>query len=173
MVPVFEWHAMFTPFTFPHSPKRWTQVDALSSDGTLYQGTAGLFHVGGDGKLGGFFIKGAKRFMRTEYAEAKKLDSSVSKEKYWRIIPGETFYLPADKVTNLNFTYVPNQALDTLAEDNLKKMNINATVVIQPANAKVSPREPQTIDARTTTTRQGASRSQKGSSLISSFALTA
>jgi hypothetical protein len=139
MVPaVSEWHAMFTPFTFPHSPKRSTQVDALSSDGILYQGIAGLFHVGSDGKLGGFFLKGAKRFLRAEYVEAKKLDSSTPKDKYWRAIPGETFYLPSDKIINLNFQYVPNQPLDTLAEDNLKRMKIDATVVIQPASTPVT-----------------------------------
>jgi hypothetical protein len=144
MIPaVSEWHAMFTPFTFPHSPERWVQVDALSSDGTLYQGAAGIFHVGGDGKLTGFFIKSAKRFLRTEYSEAKKLDSTVSKEKYWRVIPGETFYLPGDKIANLNFTYVPKAPLDTLAEGNLKKMNIDATVVIQPATAKLELKQTQ------------------------------
>jgi hypothetical protein len=142
MIPaVSEWHAMFTPFTFPHSPERWVQVDALSGDGTLYQGAAGIFHVGGDGKLTGFFIKSAKRFLRAEYTEAKKLDSAVSKERFWRVIPGETFYLPGDKISNLNFTYVPKEPLDTLAKDNLKKMNIDATVVIQPATAKVQPKE--------------------------------
>jgi hypothetical protein len=54
-VPVIsEWHAMFTPFTFAHSPERWVQVDALSTDGIIYQGEAGLFHVGGEGQLSGF-----------------------------------------------------------------------------------------------------------------------
>jgi hypothetical protein len=142
MIPaVSEWHAMFTPFTFPHTPERWVQVDALSSDGTLYQGAAGLFHVGGDGKLTGFFIKTAKRFLRTEYLEAKKSDGNISKDKFWREIPGETFYLPFDKIANLNFTYVPVGPLDSLAEDNLKKMKIDATVVIQPAITKVEPKD--------------------------------
>lgn len=143
MIPaISEWHAMFTPFTFPHSPERWVQVDALSSDGILYQGAAGIFHVGGDGKLTGFFLKNTKRFLRTEYLEAKKLDSGVSRERYWRMIPGETFYLPGDKISNLNFTYVAKQPLDTLAKDNLKKMNIDANVVIQPATATVQIKEP-------------------------------
>lgn len=147
MIPsVSEWHAMFTPFTFPHTPKRWVQVDALSSDGTLYQGAAGLFHVGGDGKLTGFFIKSVKRFLRTEYIEAKRGDSTVSTAKFWRDIPGETFYLPFDKIANLNLTYFPVGPLDTLAKDNLKKMRIDATVVIQPATTWVEPKEtPKTL----------------------------
>jgi hypothetical protein len=139
-IPVIsEWHAMFTPYTFSHSPKRWVQVDALSTDGILYQGEAGLFHVGNDGQLNGFFLKGAKRFLRAEYAEAKKTNKETPKDKFWRDIPGESFFLPADKISNFNFTYIPAEALDTLAEENLKKMKIDATVMIQKATVAVEP----------------------------------
>jgi hypothetical protein len=149
-----------TPFTFPRSPERWVQVDALSGDGTLYQGEAGLFHVGADGKLTGFFIKNAKRFLRTEYNETEKADRNVSKEKYWRVIPGETLYLPFDKVNNLNFTYVPTKPLDTLAEANLEKMNIKASVVIQPATSKVEPKPPQAAEQPQPVQQQPSAESQ-------------
>ena len=129
---------MFTPFTFSRKPERWVQVDALSSDGTLYQGEAGLFHVGGDGKLTGFFLKSAKRFLRPEFNEAKEKDNSVSIEKYWRVIPGETFYLPFDKISNLNFTYFPKEALDELAVANLQKIvNIKTEVEVQASTTKI------------------------------------
>lgn len=137
-IPVIsEWYAMFTPYTFAHKPERWVQVDALSSDGILYQGEAGLFHVGSDGKLAGFFLKNAKRFLRAEFLEAKKADKTTPTDKYWRQIPGESFFLPADKVLNLNFTYIPKVPLETLAEENLQKMKIPATVRIEKATVSV------------------------------------
>ena len=150
---ISEWHAMFTPFTFSRSPKRWVQVDALSTDGVLYQGEVGIFHVGNDGQLSGFFLKNAKRFLRAEFGEAKKADKATSKDKYWRTIPGESFFLPADKVANFNFTYIPEEPLDTLAEENLKKMKIDATVTIQPVTITVEPSQTTKTDQLTDTAK--------------------
>ena len=59
-----EWHVMFTAFTFPRSPERVVQVDALTTEGTLYQGEVGDFHVDANGSLTGFLLKKARRFLR-------------------------------------------------------------------------------------------------------------
>jgi hypothetical protein len=144
---ISEWHAMFTPFTFPRSPKRIVQVDALAMDGNLYQGEVGDFHVDSDGRLTGFLMKKARRFLRSEYTNDRKAKNAGPKEKYWRTIPGESLYLLADKVSNLNFSYLPVGALDELAEGNLKKLKINASVAIQPANVTVEKfDEPKLVD---------------------------
>jgi len=134
---ISEWHVMFTPFTFSRSPKRMVQVDALGTDGNLYQGEVGDFHVDSDGHLTGFLMKKARRFLRTEFLDDRKERKAAPKEKYWRAIPGESLYLLADKISNLNFSYLAKEPLEELAEGNLKKLKIDATVAIQPASVKV------------------------------------
>lgn len=147
-----EWHIMFTPFTFSRTPARVVQVDALMTDGTLYQGEVGDFHIDADGHLTGFLLKKARRFMRAEYKEDRNAGKTVDKGKYWRTIPGDSLYLLADKISNLNLSYLAAKPLNELAEDTLKKFKIDASVAIQPPQAKparvetgpVEPPEPVT-----------------------------
>lgn len=131
-----EWHVMFTPFTFSRRPERVVQVDALMTDGNLYQGEVGDFHVDANGCLTGFLLKKARRFLRAEYKDDRKEGKTVTKEKYWRTIPGDSLYLLADKISNLNLSYLAAKPLNELAEETLKKLKIDASVAIQPTQTK-------------------------------------
>ena len=147
-----EWHVMFTPFTFSRTPARVVQVDALMTDGTLYQGEVGDFHIDANGCLTGFLLKKARRFLRAEYKDDRNAGKTVDKEKYWRTIPGDSLYLLADKISNLNLSYLATKPLKELAEDTLKKLKIDASVAIQPPQTRparmeagpVEPPEPVT-----------------------------
>jgi hypothetical protein len=130
---ISEWHAMFTPFTFATYPKRIVQVDVLTSDGMLYQGEVDDFHVNSEGRLMGILMKNARRYLRAEFLEDRKANKDRPRESYWRAIPGESFYLIADKISNLNLSYLPQEPLAELAQGSLKKLKITASVKIQPA----------------------------------------
>jgi hypothetical protein len=109
-----EWHVMFTAFTFPRRPERVVQVDALTTEGTLYQGQVGDFHIDANGSLTGFLLKKARRFLRGECKEDKKAGKLAPKEKYWRSIPGDSLYLLADKVSNLNLSCLASVPVGTM-----------------------------------------------------------
>jgi hypothetical protein len=144
---------MFTPFTFSRSPARVVQVDALMTDGNLYQGEVGDFHIDANGSLTGFLLKKARRFLRAEYKDDMKEGKPVAKEKYWRTIPGDSLYLLADKISNLNFSYLAAKPLNEVAEDALKKFNIEASVAVQPAQSKTVRTETVTVEPPELVTR--------------------
>jgi hypothetical protein len=141
-----EWHVMFTPFTFPRNPERIVQVDALTTDGTLYQGEVGDFFVDANGALTGFLLKKARRFLRDDYKKDRTEGKSEPPGKYWRAIPGDSLYLLADKISNLNLSYLAAKPLNELAEDTLKKYKIDANVAIQPVQTKRASTETWTIE---------------------------
>jgi hypothetical protein len=134
---ISEWYVMFTTFSFPYRPKRSVMVDILTADGHLYQGGIADYHVNHDGVLTGLMMNKARRFNRAEYIDEKKAGKAGPTDKYWRIIPGDSLYLLADKILNINFTYLPDKPLDEVAEDNLKKLNIDAHVAITSTPLKV------------------------------------
>ncbi len=128
---VSEWYAMLRPFTFPHAPRRIVMLDVLTADGTLYQGEVGDYHVDGNSCLTGILMRNSRRFDRRGYARDKEDKKAGPTENYWRKIPGHALYILADKILNLNITYLPEERLDALAEKNLKKLNIDAHVTIE------------------------------------------
>jgi hypothetical protein len=128
---ISEWYAMLRPFTFPRTPKRKVMVDVLTAGDKLYQGEVGDYHVDRDSHLTGILIKNTRRFDRDGYNRDRSEKKAGPTENYWRKIPGDTLYMLADKILNLNINYVPEERLDSLAEKNLKKLNIDAHVTIE------------------------------------------
>lgn len=145
---VSEWYAMFTAFTFPRSPKRKVMVDLLTTDG-LYQGEIADYHVDRDGRLTGMLMEQARRFDRVEYLDDKQNEKRRPLDEYWRKISGDSLYFLAEKISNINLTYLPEERLDELAEKNLKKLNIEARVAVEPTPPRLS-------ESQTTPSEQGA-----------------
>jgi hypothetical protein len=87
------------------------QVDILCADHTLYQGELSDYFLK-DGELSGIILKKPFRFDRPAYLKAredaakqdepKKVDLKV----FWRSIPSQHLYFFADKILNLNLTYL-------------------------------------------------------------------
>ena len=100
-------------------------------------------------------MKEAKRFLRAEYSEAKKTDNTASRDDFWRKIEGQNFYLHANKISNLNFTYFATAPLDTLAEQKLKSMNIDATVQIEPTAELTTPKKIEGMKSQLESTPYG------------------
>jgi hypothetical protein len=131
MPSVSEWYAMLRPFTFPRLPKRKVMIDVLTTNDKLYQGEVGDYHVDRNSCLTGILMKNARRFDRRGYARDLEEKRAGPTENYWRPIPGHALYMLADKILNLNITYLPEERLDALAEKNLKKLNIDARVTVE------------------------------------------
>src|SRR5215510_2484655 len=69
--------------------------------------------------------------VRDDYKKDRGEGKAAPTEKYWRIIPGESLYLLADKVSNLNLSYLAARPLNELAEATLRKYGIDANVAVQ------------------------------------------
>jgi hypothetical protein len=131
-----EWTMLLTPFNFPPKPAREVWLDVLTVDDVLYRGLLGQFFLDVNGVLTGLALApfpdltseelsasdlerehSPKRFDRERYKRAEEVHSySTDAHNYWRDIPSGAFYLPAEKILNLNVTYVEKQQSDTLAE---------------------------------------------------------
>ncbi len=102
---ISEFQLLLTDFTWPKRPKRDVIADVLC-DGTLYRGKVRDYYLDVNGKLSGFFMIDAERFRREDFQiacqEAKVSGEKIDKDKFWREIPGSNFYIPADKMANLN-----------------------------------------------------------------------
>ena len=112
---ISEWQLLLTDFTFPKHPKRDVRADVLCAD-ILYRGRVGDYFLDTGGKLSGLFLKDVERFRRKDY-EAACIESKgkeVIREIFWRPIPGSNFYIPADKISNLNVRF-PLQSADLSA----------------------------------------------------------
>jgi hypothetical protein len=102
---ISEWHAIFTPFTFPVNPKVTVNLNVLTNDDHLYRGEIGDYHVNGEGKLTGIFLSSALRFDRNTYLSDKENKSQKEKGEYWKAIPGKNLYIAADRISTLNVSY--------------------------------------------------------------------
>lgn len=111
---ISEWQLLLTDFNFPKKPKRNVFVDVLTTV-HLYRGRVDDYFLNGSGELSGIFMKEVARFRRSDYesALAKTDVKHPNKEDFWSEIPGSNFYIPADKITNLNvrFPYANNTDL--------------------------------------------------------------
>lgn len=135
---ISEWHLLLTPFYF-EDKKTIVRADILCSDHTLYRGRVWQHSLSKDGQLSGLILTEAKRYARDAYLEDKK-KGEVSKENYWRAIPGSKFYILADKILNLNLSYEPTQEPTPKAMAELISKQLN-----QPISLTIE-RKPQTDD---------------------------
>ena len=81
-------------------------ADVLCGD-HLYRGHIGDYFLDPAGSLTGIFMKNVERFRRSEFEKAREGSggTSVKKDHFWTEIPGSNFYIPADKITNLNVRF--------------------------------------------------------------------
>lgn len=100
---ISQWH--------PLLPKRGSvivQADILCTNGTLYQGEL-LDYFLRDGELSGILLKNPRRFDRQGYLKAKAESvsgQSPETKDYWRRIPSMNLYFFAERILNLNLTYL-------------------------------------------------------------------
>jgi hypothetical protein len=87
------------------------QADVLCVDTTLYQGEISEFFLK-DGELSGLILTNPRRFDRRAYLKAKDSFESdrdlqpPEPKVFWRSIPSQHLYFFADKILNLNLTYL-------------------------------------------------------------------
>lgn len=104
---ISEWHPLLTPYFLPDTKVR---ADLLCTNNTLYQGEVSQ-HFLRDGQLTGIILTKPKRFDRERYLAAKKDGpEKPNKEDYWIEIPSSNLYFFADKIFNMNLTYVTGTA---------------------------------------------------------------
>jgi len=103
---ISEWQLLLTDFAFPKTPKREVQADVLC-DGILYRGTVGDYFLDTAGSLSGMLLKNTERFRRKDYEFAcdRAGGGTVDHDEFWRKIPGSNFYIPAEKISNLNVRF--------------------------------------------------------------------
>jgi hypothetical protein len=96
---ISQWH--------PLLPKADTivQADILCVDDTLYQGEVNDYYLR-DGELSGLILKAPRRFDRPAYLKAKDEGKKPEAKAFWRQIPSKNLYFFADKILNINLTYV-------------------------------------------------------------------
>lgn len=113
-----EWEMLLTPFNFPSRRRLEVWLDVLTSDGVLLRGALGDRFLDANGVLTGIvlaprpdlnkpFVANAehspKRFDREKYKRAAEVRPySATPQAYWRDIPGGAFFIPTDKILNLN-----------------------------------------------------------------------
>lgn len=142
---ISEWQLLLTDFTFPKEPKREVQADVLC-DGILYRGRVGDYFLDSTGGLSGLLMKDAERFRRKDYeTECEKAGGSysVDREKFWREIPGSNFYIPAEKISNLNVRFPlldPNLDKDlmTYLDELFKNLDLPSGTTATFEDSKVS-----------------------------------
>jgi len=138
-----------TKFGSPEPTPR-IELDILTSDGVLYQGRLATHFLSHDGDLTGIVLNDAFRFDRDEYRDHKKadLDNAVkqppvtvkfTKEpaEYWREIPGAiAFYIPKDKISNINVRHITDPAeVPTATEKRLAARDMADYAILAPSPA--------------------------------------
>jgi hypothetical protein len=99
---ISQWYPLLTPYLLPNTI---VQADILCTNGTLYQGRVADHFLSG-GELSGIILQEPRRFDRKSYLEKKETGAKPDKEEYWVPIPSELMYFFADKIFNLNLTYL-------------------------------------------------------------------
>jgi hypothetical protein len=132
-----EWEMLLTPFNFPKNVSYEVWLDVLTSDNVLIRGLLGdrfldsngvltgivLAHRPDDATLGGQTGEHSpKRFDREMYRRAAEVYPYSTKAKdYWRDIPSGAFYVPSEKILNMNITYVATDP-STTAKEAMKEL---------------------------------------------------
>ena len=82
------------------------QADILCTNDTLYQGYVSQYFLK-DGQLSGIILRTPKRFDRQRYLKAKDDGNKPNKSDYWIPIPSQNLIFLADKIFNMNVSFVP------------------------------------------------------------------
>ncbi len=146
---ISEFQVLLTDFTWPKNPKRDVLADVLCQD-TLYRGKIGDYFLDANGKLSGLFMTDAERFRRDDFKlacqEAKASGEKIDKEGFWREIPGSNFYIPADRITNLNVHFptenpLKDKQFEAFLEELLKTLPAGTTASFDAEKALDDPPE--------------------------------
>jgi hypothetical protein len=135
-----EWELLLTGFAFPKASKVRVAVDALTTDDHLYSGTVFDYFLNEEGNLSGLLLKDLKRFGRSRFEEDRKAGLKPDSRDYWAKVPGANFYLPGEKLANLNIRY--ETPPDELIEDVkrlLKSMDLGDSIVSIEKNSDAKP----------------------------------
>jgi hypothetical protein len=99
---ISQWHPLLTQDLLPGTV---VQADILCTNDTLYQGTVSQYFMK-EGELSGIILQKPRRFDRDPYLRAKSEGAKPEKKDYWISIPSQHLYFFADKIVNMNLSYV-------------------------------------------------------------------
>lgn len=103
---ISKWHPLLTPYV---SPDKVVLADILCTNDTLYQGYVSEYFLK-DGQLSGIILKSPKRFNRPQYLKTKEEGAKPNKKDYWTKIPSQNLIFLADKIFNMNISFIPAPA---------------------------------------------------------------
>ncbi|GAC1429450.1 MAG: hypothetical protein NVSMB62_27150 [Acidobacteriaceae bacterium] len=125
------WEVLLTGFAFPHKHRPAVAIDALTADNHLYAGTVADFFLRTDGELSGLLLTDFSRFKFTQLEADRKAGLNPDSSNYWKRIPGANFYLPADKIANLNIRYeTPDSELLEDVEEWMKNLDPGSAIKV-------------------------------------------
>ena len=99
---ISQWHPLLTQDLLPGTV---VQADILCTNNTLYQGIVSQYFMK-EGELSGIILQKPRRFDRDPYLKAKNEGAKPEKKEYWISIPSQHLYFFADKIVNMNLSYV-------------------------------------------------------------------
>lgn len=99
---ISHWHPLLSQNILPDTVVR---ADILCTNDTLYQGIVSQYFLK-DGDLSGIILHEPKRFDRVPYLKAKEAGKNPDKNAYWVPIPSQHLYFFAEKILNMNLSYV-------------------------------------------------------------------
>jgi len=99
---ISQWHPLLTQDLLPGTV---VQADILCTNNTLYQGIGSQYFMK-EGELSGIILQKPRRFDRDPYLKAKNEGAKPEKKEYWISIPSQHLYFFADKIVNMNLSYV-------------------------------------------------------------------
>jgi hypothetical protein len=97
---ISQWHPLL-----PKGGDTVVQADILCVNDLLYQGEVSEYFLK-DGELSGLILRKPQRFDKKAYDKAKEQDKKPEPKEYWRPIPSQNLYFFADKILNMNLTYL-------------------------------------------------------------------
>jgi hypothetical protein len=99
---ISQWYVLLTSYLLPDTV---VQVDILSVNDILYQGELSEYFLK-DGELSGIILTNPKRFNRKPYLKEKEEGRQPDKKDYWVSIPSAHLYFFAEKILNINLSYI-------------------------------------------------------------------
>jgi len=99
---ISHWHPLLTPNLLSDTE---IQADVLCTNEVLYQGTISQYFMK-DGDLSGIILQKPRRFNRALFLKAKEEGQKPDKKNYWVPIPSQHLYFFAEKIINMNLSYV-------------------------------------------------------------------
>lgn len=99
---ISHWHPLLSQKIVPDTVVR---ADILCTNDMLYQGVVSQFFLK-DGDLSGIILHEPQRFDRASYLKAKEEGKNPDKNAYWVSIPSQHLYFFAEKILNMNLSYV-------------------------------------------------------------------